>query len=209
MSEEKPPAAASPPENELGNTVPFVPADAYSINPHLLARAWRPNAAALDTNSQVLPPLPLRTTGKAVQYVDFGFNSAQEFWDELVLPAYEDFQAAPTRRHAIMAAFAAWHIQDWIWHQQHPGEDTRNNKDYQLFQQQLFASCPELPWIHDVADAGKHRGLGRQSVEVRAVKSTWPRNATPLTMTLDDGTQHDFADVLSRVIQYWRQKYFT
>jgi hypothetical protein len=146
--------------------------------------------------------------GKMVRYVDFGFTSAEEFWTEVVLPAYECFKAEPTRGKAIMACFPAWHIQDWIWHQQHPGEDTHNNNDYRQFQHQLYANCPELQWIRDVADAGKHRGLGRQSVEVREVKSAWALNATPLTMTLGDGTQHAFADVLDCVIQFWRAKYF-
>ena len=97
MSEEKPPAAPQSPKSEPGDTVPFVPSDDHSMNPHLYARAWRPNAAALDTNNHVFPPLPLRTTGRAVQYVDFDFTSAQEFWAEVVLPPYEAFQAAPTR----------------------------------------------------------------------------------------------------------------
>jgi hypothetical protein len=157
--------------------------------------------------------IPLRASGstvKSLKYVDFGFTSAREFWDEVVLPAYECFKAEPTRGKAIMASFAAWHIQDWIWHQQHPGEDTRRSKDYQPFQEKLFLDCPELPWIRDVADAGKHRGLGRQKpkVEVREVKGTRPRNVAPLIVTLDDGTQHDFADVLGRVIEFWRAKYF-
>jgi hypothetical protein len=148
--------------------------------------------------------------GKTVRYIDFGFTSAREFWGEVVLPAYESFKANPSRGNAIIASLLAWHIQDWIWHEKHPGGETRNSKDYQPFQEKLFLDCPELQWIRDVADAGKHRGLGRQKpkVEVREVKGTWPRNATPLTMTLDDGTQHDFADVLERVIEFWRAKYF-
>jgi hypothetical protein len=217
MSEEKPSpapqpedesaAASQPPENEPGNTVPWVPDD-YSMNRHLYLPR-RPNAAALDTNNQVLPPLPLRTAGRAVQYVDFGFTSAREYWDEVVLPAYERFQAEPSRGNAIPASLLAWHIQEWIWHDEHPGEDTRS-KDYQPFQEKLFLDCPELQWIRDVADASKHRGLGRQKpkVEVREVKGTWPHNATPFTMRLDDGTRHDFADVLQRVIEFWRAKYF-
>jgi hypothetical protein len=207
LSEQKPPGAPQPQENEPGHTVPWAPDD-YSINQHIYAHRRRPNAAALDTSNQVSPPLPLRTTDKVVQYVDFGFTSAREFWTEVVLLAYECFKAEPTRGKAIMTCFPACHILDWIWHQQHPGEDTRNNNDYRVFQQQLFANCPELQWIRDVADAGKHRGLGRQSVEVREVKGTWPLNATPLTMTLDDGTQHHFSDVLECVIEFWRAKYF-
>jgi len=44
------------PEREPGNTVPFVPYDDSSMNPHIYARRRRLNAA-LDTNNQVFPPL--------------------------------------------------------------------------------------------------------------------------------------------------------
>jgi hypothetical protein len=207
MSEEKPPEAPQPPEKEPGNTVPWVPDDS-SINPHLY-RVPRRNVAALDTNNQVFPPLPLRTTSRAVRYVDFGFTSAREFWDEVVLSAYECFKAEPTRGKAIMACFPAWHIQEWIWYEQHPGENTLGNNEYQQFQHQLFANCPELRWIRDVADAGKHRELGRRTVEVRAVEGTLRLNAPRLTMILDDDTRHDFADVLQRVIKFWRANHFS
>jgi hypothetical protein len=146
--------------------------------------------------------------GKTVQYIDFGFTSAREFWDEVVLPAYECFKANPSRGSAIIASFPAWHIQDWIWHEKHLGEDTRNNANYTRFQDKLFNDCPELPWIRDVADAGKRRGLGRSTLKVREVKNTWPLNTTPLTIKLSDGTEHDFTDSLSRVIEYWRTEYF-
>jgi hypothetical protein len=147
--------------------------------------------------------------GKTVQYVDFGFTSAREYWAEVVLPAYECFKSDPCRGKAIIASFPAWHIQDWIWHERHPGEDTRNsNKDYTQFQENLFNDCLELTWIRDVADAGKHRGLGRSTLEVREVRRTFPLNTTPLNIKLYNGTEHDFADVLSRVIEYWGTKYF-
>jgi hypothetical protein len=108
-----------------------------------------------------------------------------------------------------MASFAAWHIQEWIWHEKRPGDDTRRSKDYQSFQKKLFLDCPELKWIRDIADAAKHRGLARlePKVEVREVR-TWPRNAYPLTVTLDDDTQYDFADTMAKVIEFWREKYF-
>jgi hypothetical protein len=197
------------PEHVPGKTVPFVPYDDYSMNSHLYLRRRRSNAAALDTNNQVFPPLLNTNRGKTVQYVDFGFTSAREYWAEVVLPAYECFKADPSRGKAIIASFPAWHIQDWIWHEQHPGEDTRNsNKEYTQFQEKLFDDCPELTWIRDVADAGKHRGLGRSTLEVRKVINTWPLNTTPSIIKLTDGAEHDFADVLSRVIEYWRTKHF-
>jgi hypothetical protein len=186
--------------------------------PRRAARRWwrRPEsrwwvAAAQRRKKNMAAIFALQSArGKTIQYIEFGFTSAREYWDEVLRPAYECFKAEPSRGKAIMASFPAWHIQDWIWHDQHPGEDTRNNKDHQLFQEKLFLDCPALQWIRDVADAGKHRGLGRQNpkVEVREVKGMWPRNAIPLIMKLDDGTQHDFAGVLEHVIEFWRTKYF-
>jgi hypothetical protein len=194
---------------------PFVQNDDSS---HLIAAAaharrqrWRMNPALYMNNNPMFPPLLDNNRGKTVHYVDFGFTSAREYWEEVVLPAYECFRADPIRGKAIIASFPAWHMQDWIWHEQHPGEDTRNNKNYESFQAKLLDECPELTWIRDVADAGKHRGLGRQKpkVEVREVRSPWPLNATPLTITLTDEAEHNFADVLARVIEYWRATHFS
>jgi hypothetical protein len=196
------------PEREPGNTVAFVPYDDSAMNPHIYARRRRPTAAVLDPNSQVFAPLLNNNRGKTVRYVNFGFNSAKEYWAEVLLPAYERFNAEPSRGNAIMASFPAWHIQEWVWHQQHPGAETRNSKDYTQFHDTLFDDCPELAWIRDVADAGKHCGLGRSTLEVREAVNTWPLNTTPLTINLNDGTTHEFADVLSRVIEYWRTKHF-
>jgi hypothetical protein len=190
------------PAREPGNTVPFVPYD-DSMNPAIYARAAFRGAGGLDTDSQVFPPLLNTNRGKTVQYVDFGFTSAREYWGEVVLPAYECFRADPSRGKAIIASFPAWHILDWIWHELHPGEDTRG-KDYTSFQEKLINDCPELAWIRDVADAGKHRGLGRLTVEVREV-----RNSRPLTIKLTDGTEHEFSDVLSCVIEYWGTQHFS
>jgi hypothetical protein len=144
--------------------MPFVPYD-FSMNPQIYARRWRPNAAALDTNNQVFPSLLNNNRGKTVRYVNFGFRSAEDYWLEVLLPAYERFNAEPSRGNGIMVSFPAWHIQEWIWHEQHPGADIRNSKDYTQFNDKLFNDCPELAWIRDVADAGKH--CGRLTFDIR------------------------------------------
>jgi len=72
-----------------------------------------------------------------------------------------------------------------------------------------FASCPELALVRDVADAGKHRGLGRADVQVREVAKTWPRNTRPLTIGLDNGTEHNITDVLLHVVEYFRKIHFS
>jgi hypothetical protein len=144
------------------------------------------------------------------------------------VPAYEDFKAQPNRANAINASIYAWQVHDWLWHEQHRGEDTRSNPSYRKFERDLMDACPELAWIRDVADAGKHRGLGRPNAEVSRVRTgmrliggplgSMPLGAaplgsgiletTPLSITLTDGSVHDFAAVLLRVIDYWRTTHF-
>ena len=166
-------------------------------------------------------------SNRTVQYVDFGITSARQFWDENVVPAFERFEAQPNRANAIDASVPAWHVHEWIWHEQNPGADTRQNADYRRFQASLISACPELAWIRDVADAGKHRGLGRPA-EVQRVASgmvqiggpiaSAPIGAAPiagsisirmpLTITLIDGSELEFGAVLSRVLDYWRARHF-
>lgn len=161
---------------------------------------------------------------KTVKYVAFGIASAKQFWVEIVTPAYEKFKAEPNAANALIAAILAWQVHDWIWHDQHPNEDTHENKAiYNAFKQRLVCDCPELAWIRDVAEAAKHRGLGRPDVEIRSMESQahfiyYPGRAgrpmgstmwrKPFTIELDDGTEHNFAEVLSHVIDNWQNKYF-
>jgi len=134
------------------------------------------------------PPLPLLLSGK-VLYVDFGFTSAREYWMEVAEPAYQRFVNDETRANVLMACFALWPLQEWLWHEQHPGQDTENNKDFAAFRQQLFAACPELPWLRDAAEAGKHRGLGRGGARAQVREVAKP-NYQPLILGLKDGTRH-------------------
>jgi hypothetical protein len=163
-----------------------------------------------------------------VRYIDFGYTSAAEFWSEVVLSAYERFKEHHNRQNAIDVSVHAWQVHEWIWHENNPGEDTRGNADYTKFKENLLKSCPELAWIRDVADAGKHRGLGRSDVEVRRVATEKrvigsygtaaygkvPYGAartetTPLIIRLvKDSRPCGFAEALSRVMDYWRAGHF-
>lgn len=165
-------------------------------------------------------------SNRTVQYVDFGITTARQYWDENVVTSFETFKNAPNRTHAINASMPAWHVHEWIWHEKYPGKDTRQNAEYRRFQGDLINACPELAWIRDVADAGKHRGLGRPA-DVQRVASemsmvygsgTAPSGSRPsgggllvrrpLTITLTDGSNLEFEVVLSRVLEYWRANHF-
>ncbi len=157
----------------------------------------------------------------APREIDFGYRFAEQYWGEIVLPAYEKFKVAPNRASAIQASIAAWHLLEWLWPEKQPS----NTLDE--FRTNIVNDCPELAWISDVADAGKHRLLHRPSVTVRRVLpssvkvlgafNTFAFNTMtfggrvisgPLSIDLDDGTTHSFSDVLSCVINYLRRNYF-
>jgi hypothetical protein len=117
---------------------PFVQVEDSS---HLMAAAHARLAglranAVLSINDQS----PLSLAGK-VRYVDFGFSSAREYWAEVAEPAYERFLQDESRGNAITAFLVLWPLHDWLWHEQHPGEDTRNSKAYEQFREQLFTNC--------------------------------------------------------------------
>jgi hypothetical protein len=168
-----------------------------------------------------LPPHNIEKMALKIIAIDFGYTSARQFWSEVALPAYERFKAEPNRQNGIHASVPAWHVQEWIWCERHPGTETRNNPDFSKFRAQLICDCPELEWIRNVAEAAKHRNLGnpppkvqrvasqtyiiRRQFQGRTLRKVW---ATPLTITLDDNSTKNFADVLSRVIDYWQVEYF-
>jgi hypothetical protein len=155
-----------------------------------------------------------------LRYIDLGINSAKQFWSEVVLPDYDQFTKSHTARDAIHVALSTWHLHDWVLCEQ-PSSTKKPD-----FQNNLICACPELGWIRDYAETAKHRRLNRPG-EVKKVEpdsqvesihpislgefgslSVAIRGTSPVTMVLDNGISHQFSDVLSRVIDYWRTHWF-
>ena len=97
----------------------------------------------------------------------FDISSAYDYLDELLRPAYADFiKDALSSRKAITCVLYAWHLNDWIW-AQHKTELQKNpglkkKRDYTQF---LFAMCPELEVLQDLANGSKHLKSDRSTVE--------------------------------------------
>ena len=158
-------------------------------------------------------------SNRSVQYVDFGYSTARQYWEEAGLAAYQRFTEQGSRQTAIDACSHAWHIHEWLWHELHPGEDTQGNPPFLVFRKDLIDECEELAWVRDVSNAAKHRGLGRPG-EVSAVNNRregilagHSLNGRPYGVTigvsidLTDGTRLDLGGVLSTVIKFWNGRF--
>jgi hypothetical protein len=82
-----------------------------------------------------------------------------------------------------------------------------------IFGNQIFAACPQLRWLGDIADAGKHRRLGRLP-EVRVAEPQLVLNILVLAagapshdqkyfLVLNDGSKVAFDDILREAIEFW------
>ena len=108
-----------------------------------------------------------------------------------------------SRRSKLAAAIAAfillWSLVDWLC-RDHDGKSLKQFR----FRQLLVSECPELELGRDIAITGKHRLFAQPPWPVvREAAST-----RPLKIKLNDGTERDIADVLCRIVTYFREKHF-
>jgi hypothetical protein len=133
---------------------------------------------------------------------DFDLISAREFWAEVAEPAYERFAGCETLGNAIAAFVLLWSVHDWLWSEQYVGGNFKIGKE-----QFLFDDCPELAWARDIAEAAKHRDLNRTEPPVQVREVVWLSDQ-PSKIVLDDGSEHNIADVLLRIVAYFRRVHF-
>jgi len=149
-----------------------------------------------------------------IQYVDIGLGSVEDYWREIVTPAVRDCRGVPSTRSAFQAAHAVWHLHDWVWHHRNRGQDTRDNPAYKKYKKDLIKTCPALGWLRDIADAGKHQGLGRGGVGIASAERQWLSRGSdgsgsvqsPLpvyNVKLTDGTWWDVNALLQTAIDHW------
>jgi hypothetical protein len=102
-----------------------------------------------------------------IQYPAIGLDSAQAHLHDVLLPAYERFTESETLEKMRQFAEAAWNIPERHWHDK--GCVPPGKRGKQQFTEELFKACRELRWMRDIAETGKHTGLGRPDVEVARI----------------------------------------
>jgi hypothetical protein len=124
------------------------------------------------------------------------------------------FYATPSPRSVFQAAHSVWHFHDWVWHHRNPGQDSRGPA-FDSYRSNLLDACPELGWLRDIADAGKHRGLGRSPELKGGAPGLMPGHSMMMTgvsggirpvftLVLNDGSKQDAGAALKKAVDYWR-----
>jgi hypothetical protein len=97
--------------------------------------------------------------------VDIGIASPYDFFFEVVWPNYQELARNPSPASAVNAAWPFWHLHEWYFWEQNPSAGEKDRRRY--VDQELLQRCPELAWLRDIAEAGKHFRLGRTKPPVR------------------------------------------
>ncbi len=88
---------------------------------------------------------------------------------------------------------------EWVWHKEHPNENTRSNRVFAAYCSDLRAKCPAIQYVREIANAAKHCGL-TESKNIKTVRTNTPE----LRIYLNDGTDMSMADVFSNAADYWK-----
>jgi len=153
------------------------------------------------------------------QAVNIGVNNAREYLDSVAYPANSSFVRIKNRDNAIALAKTLWELRDWHWNDLPDPKPAKGELD-----KQLFAACPELELVRDVAESAKHGGkLHRRGVKVLAITGAGSPGGTstvtgpagygasyegppPCTLALDlgNGQSRNLPEVLETTLRFWR-----
>jgi hypothetical protein len=104
--------------------------------------------------------------------VDIGIGSSYDFFFEVAWPNYREVGGNPPPISALNAAWPFWHLHEWYFWEHNPSASNDALRRY--VDQVLLRDCPELGWLRDIAEAGKHFKLNRINPPVR-VLAIWTR----------------------------------
>ncbi|MEN6536771.1 MAG: hypothetical protein ABFD60_09185 [Bryobacteraceae bacterium] len=163
----------------------------------------------------------------------FAIRTWRQYFDELVLPVYEDYKKDPaSSRHAILSAMTVYHFREWLWKQRfqdNAGEQREvfnsSFKGQREFIEHVGNECPHLRILGDICNGSKHFGSkprnkskapkmadtkrqGGISTVGAAYASAFYLGAHVmpyLCVTLDDRSTVRFEEALDAMIEYWRK----
>lgn len=151
---------------------------------------------------------------------------AQNYFELVVEPAHNDFEAQPWRFHlAVLALVATHHMVDYWFAERYQGGPSRSEMADALnsMRSDLVSEHPDLEVLADAADAAKHGRLGAIKKRSRHIdgadqlqltKSIFQApfgqgvfaEATDIYFYLDDDRRVAVRQLLRRSLEFWRAK---
>jgi hypothetical protein len=151
--------------------------------------------------------------------VDIGIRTSYDFFFEVAWPNYHNFVTAPSIATAVNASMALWHMRDWRFRERQPDG---SHPELTRYTNCALEKCPELGWLRDIAESGKHLVLHRSSASVKTRAMSAQQHGTGLGMgpissapigsfvtelVIDvGGTTHNLHGVMLPVLTYWLGK---
>jgi hypothetical protein len=155
---------------------------------------------------------------------EFEIYDPKTFYKAFVRRAYDEFLAAPADLYRVkIAVIQADTMAERYWHyfRETDWSVVGNTKSPREFRQYLSGSvCSDIQIVWDVHDGHKHVELRKQARKVTSaaqsglqkVEGAFQKDAfsnafqvesIDAIVTLDDGTDRKFSDVLKNVIELW------
>ena len=142
--------------------------------------------------------------------LSFNIRTTNDLFNKLLEEYKEFLKNSTSSRHAINCALTAWHLIDWIYHNDH--ELSKKYSELKEFQQELKSLCPSLQIMHDIANGSKHNSLKWHKPiikETRLYKGSFSNDfsrdfdISSLDIELTDGTKIYFEDEIKNVVDFW------
>lgn len=132
----------------------------------------------------------------------FNIRTPHEFFQDVVLPQYEDFiKCNSSVRHALLALLVAYHMYEWA----HPGKVPKKHFAGEYPQNLDVAESFEI--ARKIANGTKHF---KSRIRTRAgpgFSSAFSEGfARPLNVEVSDGREESVDQILRRLIEFWKKQ---
>jgi hypothetical protein len=153
-------------------------------------------------------------------------TDCRSFWRAIVVPDYEDFNAAiDDMRRAFHCAISLFHLCDWVYHPhkasinanftyRHRNGDVRRITDEKEFANALADLHPDFDLIRGIANSAKHLVLTNPRPHPRVQNTGFgeggygmgPYGGTPRVMVEGPGGQdREFTDLAKSTFDMWQR----
>lgn len=144
-----------------------------------------------------------------------GIEGYVQFWQEIVLPNWMNYQKHPTAREAFNLAGSLWHLTDWITEYRYPNH---SRADVSGEQDAFELMCPQLGAMHDIVTAYKHAKVSTPRGKVTNTHSDLQgatfyfgpnilvsEHLADFRVVLEDGCEYDLNQLFEAVVAFWDQ----